>query len=191
MDESENAIPSLVKGQFLVRTGETSVVLGFEPAGMVTVSGKGKEPYSVLDGDPAAGRFTLLFRKRLYRVELASGAPQDDPTGLRLRINGSEWQGTIDDSRSLLSKRFGSGTRTSSGETTLKAPMPGLVSKVLVTEGQEVRQGDGLLILEAMKMENEIKAEHGGRILRIHCQEGSPVEKNAPLFLLHYEHEVH
>jgi len=60
----------------------------------------------------------------------------------------------------------------------LKAPMPGLVLKVLVTEGQVVKKGDGLLILEAMKMENIIKASSDGIVKKIHIEEKNIVDKN-------------
>jgi biotin carboxyl carrier protein len=60
----------------------------------------------------------------------------------------------------------------------LKAPMPGLVLKVLVTEGQAVKKGDGLLILEAMKMENIIKASSDGMVKKIHIEEKNIVDKN-------------
>jgi biotin carboxyl carrier protein len=60
----------------------------------------------------------------------------------------------------------------------LKAPMPGLVLKVLVTEGQAVKKGDGLLVLEAMKMENIIKASADGMVKKIHIEEKNVVDKN-------------
>lgn len=59
----------------------------------------------------------------------------------------------------------------------IKAPMPGLVLSIEVAEGQEIKQGDTLLILEAMKMENVIKSPGDGIIKSILTQKGSPVEK--------------
>jgi biotin carboxyl carrier protein len=63
----------------------------------------------------------------------------------------------------------------------LKAPMPGLVLKVLVAEGAEVKKGDTLLVLEAMKMENNIKATHDVNIKQILIKPGDKVEKNQTL----------
>ena len=60
----------------------------------------------------------------------------------------------------------------------IHAPMPGLVLEINVSEGQEVEKGDPLLILEAMKMENVIKAPGNGIIKKIHVEKGNPVEKN-------------
>ncbi|MEX0843135.1 MAG: acetyl-CoA carboxylase biotin carboxyl carrier protein subunit [Gemmatimonadota bacterium] len=67
------------------------------------------------------------------------------------------------------------------GPSPLTAAMPGLVVKVLVREGDHVEPGDGLLVVEAMKMENELRAGEAGRVSRVHVQEGSVVEKDAPL----------
>jgi biotin carboxyl carrier protein len=56
--------------------------------------------------------------------------------------------------------------------------MPGLIVKVEVEIGQDVKKGDGLIIIEAMKMENELKAAYSGKIKAINVQTGQPVEKN-------------
>lgn len=65
-----------------------------------------------------------------------------------------------------------------SGITTLKAPMPGLIKQILVEEGQHVEKGTPLMVLEAMKMENIIKASGDGAIHQIHVSEKDVVEKN-------------
>jgi len=65
---------------------------------------------------------------------------------------------------------------------TVKAYMPGRVVTLLVQEGEEVSTGQGVLVLEAMKMENEIRAEHEGTVTQIHVQPGQAVESGNPLF---------
>jgi biotin carboxyl carrier protein len=65
--------------------------------------------------------------------------------------------------------------------TDLKAPMPGLVFDIVVKEGVEVKKGDTLLILEAMKMENVIKSPTDGVIKSIEVEKGIAVEKNQVL----------
>lgn len=67
---------------------------------------------------------------------------------------------------------------------TVKAYMPGRVVTLLVHEGQEVATGQGILVLEAMKMENEIRAEHDGTVTKVHVQPGQAVESGNPLFEL-------
>jgi pyruvate carboxylase subunit B len=67
------------------------------------------------------------------------------------------------------------------GPQLLKAPMPGLVVRLLVRPGQTVRTGEGLVVLEAMKMENELKAAGPGVVDRIEVAAGQVVEKGTPL----------
>jgi len=64
----------------------------------------------------------------------------------------------------------------------VKTSMPGRIIKVLVKEGESVKEGQAVLILEAMKMQNEIKAPHSGRIIRIIPRAGESVETGALLF---------
>ena len=68
------------------------------------------------------------------------------------------------------------------GAQTVTAYMPGRVAAVLVAEGDEVEAGQGVVVLEAMKMENEIAPEHPGRIAKIHVSPGQAVEGGDPLF---------
>lgn len=63
----------------------------------------------------------------------------------------------------------------------VKAPMPGLVVRVEVSEGQVVEVGEGLVVVEAMKMENELRALSRGVVEQIHVSAGQRVEKGAPL----------
>jgi len=66
----------------------------------------------------------------------------------------------------------------------IRAPMPGLIVKVKVNEGESVRPGTNLLVLEAMKMENEIRSVQYGVVEKIHVKQGMAVEKNQPLVKL-------
>jgi biotin carboxyl carrier protein len=70
---------------------------------------------------------------------------------------------------------------SSGGAGTVKAPMPGTVLSLKVTAGQSVKSGDVLLILEAMKMENEISAVSDGVVKTIHVQAGSTVNTGDPM----------
>jgi len=72
-------------------------------------------------------------------------------------------------------------TRPASGDGRIKAPIPGLITRVLVTPGQEVIAGQSLVVLEAMKMENEIRAPRSGKILRVDAQPGQSVALDAML----------
>jgi glutaconyl-CoA/methylmalonyl-CoA decarboxylase subunit gamma len=69
-------------------------------------------------------------------------------------------------------------------ERVIKSPMPGRVVKVLVAKGDSVQTGQGLLVLEAMKMENEVKTKTAGTVAEVHVKAGSAVEGNAKLVTL-------
>lgn len=86
--------------------------------------------------------------------------------------------------REKLTKKLQKESQTSATIITLRAPMPGLITKLLKIEGSTVNAGDGILVIEAMKMENEIKASKSGTIKKIHVKEKQPVEKNDNLFTI-------
>jgi biotin carboxyl carrier protein len=69
-------------------------------------------------------------------------------------------------------------TRPRSGDGRIKAPIPGLVTRVLVAVGQEVQAGQPLLTLEAMKMENEIQAPFTGQVRSLHARPGQPIARD-------------
>lgn len=75
-------------------------------------------------------------------------------------------------------------TTTGSGERVVKSPMPGRVVKVLVAKGDTVEPGQGLVVLEAMKMENEVRAKVAGTVAEVHVTAGAAVEGNAKLITL-------
>jgi pyruvate carboxylase subunit B len=70
------------------------------------------------------------------------------------------------------------------GEKVVKSPMPGRVVKILVGKGDTVSAGQGLVVLEAMKMENEVRARAAGTVAIVHVTTGTAVEGNAVLVTL-------
>jgi biotin carboxyl carrier protein len=70
------------------------------------------------------------------------------------------------------------------GKTVVKSPMPGLVVKVLVAQGDSVEKGGRLLVIEAMKMENEVKAPCDGRVTQIHVTKGDAVTAGKELVVI-------
>ena len=91
-----------------------------------------------------------------------------------------------DDRSKQIEALTGQGRKVVAGGV-VKAPMPGLVVRVEVSEGQAVEVGAGLVVVEAMKMENELRATHRGIVAQIHVKAGDRVEKGAPLVTLSAE----
>lgn len=73
------------------------------------------------------------------------------------------------------------------GESMLVAPMPGKVTAVLVAQGERVSKGQGLIVIEAMKMQNELKSPIDGVVVKLYVQEDQAIEGKAPLVLLGQE----
>lgn len=100
---------------------------------------------------------------------------------LTLRIDGQRYTLTIKEDIDILLSKMGMNMGAMQKAAPIKAPMPGMVLKVLVTPGQQVNKGDGLLILEAMKMENVLKATGTATVKSIRATERTAVEKGAVL----------
>ena len=95
-----------------------------------------------------------------------------------LKINANTYQFSIKDQYDEFLQKLGIDILHANTISELKAPMPGLVLKILVKEGQQVKKGDNLLILEAMKMENIIKSPADVIINSLKINHGSKIEKN-------------
>ena len=142
----------------------------------VTVDGRTKE---VCFERMENGTFQMLFEGAVHRFWPSNHAVEDREFALVL--DGQAIRGLIDDRRSVLMQRTRGGPSGKSGHVTVKAPMPGLVVRILVTPGMLVEKGQGLLLLEAMKMENEMKSDRTGRIDAVLVKEHMPVEKGQAL----------
>ncbi|WP_119067963.1 biotin/lipoyl-containing protein [Aggregatilinea lenta] len=103
---------------------------------------------------------------------------------LNVLMNGNLYEVQVTDERS---RRLASAFMhfgDISGEVHIRAPMPGLIARIPVTEGQQVSKGETLVILESMKMENELKAPRDGTVHRINVAVGASVEQNKVLVTL-------
>ncbi len=123
------------------------------------------------------GSYHLLHENKSYHIKLLS---RDGHT-LHLNINDEPFEVKISDNYDLLIEKMGLHTQAHHQTGEVCAPMPGLVLKVEVKEGQEIQKDQALLILEAMKMENIIKSEGEGTIAEILVSEGQAVNKGEVL----------
>jgi biotin carboxyl carrier protein len=101
-----------------------------------------------------------------------------------VHLEGEYFPVSVEDERIRELKKLVENVSENQGEEKILAPIPGLIGKVSVKEGDEVKQGEGLIILEAMKMENEIHADRDGTIKKILINERDSVEKDQVLLIL-------
>ena len=103
-------------------------------------------------------------------------------------VEGRTFEIEIPDSGPLVKKRrTAGGKKKKSG--TVSANIPGKIVTIEVAEGQEVTEGQVILILEAMKMQNEIQAPVNGKVVSVNCEEGQSIEANVPLVVIEPKEE--
>jgi pyruvate carboxylase subunit B len=125
-----------------------------------------------VDARPLDGLLSLRLGDRVYRVERLEGP--------RWRVNGRELESRVLSELEHRFAGFGAG-QEEEGPARLEVPMPGRIVKVLVKPGDEVARGQGLVIVEAMKMENELRAPRAAVVAAVRVVEGQGVEKGAVL----------
>ncbi|MCB9190077.1 MAG: acetyl-CoA carboxylase biotin carboxyl carrier protein subunit [Flavobacteriales bacterium] len=118
--------------------------------------------------------FHLIKDDRSFNVEVLE--PLEGLT--RLKINGNVYEAEAVDQFDELLKKLGMEKGGAGKVNELKAPMPGLVLEISVQAGDTLKKGDRVLVLEAMKMENVIKAPADVTVSSIEVKQGSTVEKN-------------
>ncbi len=130
-----------------------------------------------LDSFPLNGKARhVLYQNKSYTTELVE-LNKEEKTAV-VKVNGNLYTVSIKDQFDQLLKQLGMDNLATNKIQQVKAPMPGLVLNVLANEGDEVKKGDSLLVLEAMKMENMIKSPTDGVIRKIAVKQGDKVEKN-------------
>lgn len=136
-----------------------------------------------LDGKPAAvdvqrlndHSFQVLYQGASHTVHIAS--VDWVAKTVVLKIDGKRAEVNLSNEMDRLLKKLGLENAGVLKVSDIKAPMPGLIHSIKVTEGQQVTKGDPLLILEAMKMENMIKAPADGIVGKILVKQGQSVDK--------------
>ncbi len=121
------------------------------------------------------GYFHIIHDHKSYRVEIVKTDPATKT--FTWKINNHQYTVHLKDKFDLLLEKLGMNHAAGSKVNSIKAPMPGLIIDLKVKEGDEVKQGDPLLILEAMKMENILKSPGDGVVKSIKIKKGDSVEK--------------
>ena len=128
------------------------------------------------------GTYHLLVQHRSNQVRILHTDLQAQRVSLEL--NGTVYDVTVRDPLLQMLEQMGFNAGAVKQVKEIRAPMPGLVLDILVVVGQELADGEKILILEAMKMENSLMIHHAARIREVHVEKGQAVEKNQVLVTL-------
>jgi len=141
-----------------------------------------------VDGDPVAAELASLpgTDRRHLRMDDRSlslfGRLQ--PDGWLVELEGRGFVVRVEDERARHIRDLASAAAPLETHREVRAPMPGLIVKVEVEVGQEVEQGDGLIVMEAMKMENELRADSSATVREVRVESGQTVNRDDLLVVL-------
>jgi biotin carboxyl carrier protein len=126
-----------------------------------------------------AGHYSLLMGAQSYDV-FVQPVPADDDDGtsrvFEVHVHGQVYRVRLADERARALASLAGGAHAS-GDANIRAPMPGLVSNLLVEEGAEVQRGQAVVVLEAMKMENDLPAPRAGIVKSLRVSKGQAVNQ--------------
>ncbi len=114
----------------------------------------------------------------VYRVQVRRRPGRSAYT---LWVDGHRFEAEALDERTRTIRDISAGAAKPSGPAPVVAPMPGLVVRINVAVGDVIPAGHGVIVMEAMKMENELRAATGGRVKAVHAEVGAAAEKGAIL----------
>lgn len=164
--------------KYHVRIGDDELEIDLlERDGSLFLLHEGRETPVDLTAVRNAASYSLLVGD--HSLPLVASGPNDD---LTLQIASETWNVSVMDERERIAEEAAGGAGGGGG--VVQSVMPGIVREVRVEEGQEVAAGDALVILEAMKMQNEIRAEADGVVSVVHVQAGTAVAKGDDLVTL-------
>jgi biotin carboxyl carrier protein len=156
--------------KYITTIDETQFELELLPDGQVAVGGRTVQvDLKEIDGGQS---FTLLVDGKSYE-----GFLLEENGVMQVVIEGVRYTAEVLDEHEKLLREVSASAKGLDERYELAAPMPGLVVKVPVEVGDEVQEGDVLVILESMKMQNELKAPQAGRVIEVNVAEGGNVEK--------------
>ena len=164
--------------KYLVKVGDTDVEVLLD-GDVVEVDGRMSTAHMTeLEGTPVR---LVTIGDEVHRVVARRGATRGRYT---LWLDGFRYDVEALDERTRAIRDLSGESAAATGSAPLRAPMPGLVVRVNVQSGGVVAAGQGLVVMEAMKMENELRASSAGRVKGVHVQPGTAVDKGALLIEL-------
>lgn len=162
--------------RFVLRQGTRDRVAEVaEEGGRLTVTLDGEaRPVDFIEGDQ--GFLSLLIDGKAHACDFEARKGNQ----VRVYLGQSVFELEVLDERKAR-RQLAAGGVGASGPQEIVAPMPGKIVRVLVKVGQAVKAGEGLIVIEAMKMENEITAHKAGTIAELPIKEGAPIQAGAPI----------
>lgn len=141
----------------------------------------------IINGNPlnwdiinvGGNKYNIIYNCTSYNAELI--AISEDKKSVSLKFDNATYELEVKDKFDQLLEKLGMTDLTSSKINDIKAPMPGLILSINVKVGDELKKGDNVMILEAMKMENVLKSPGEGIVKELVVKEGDSVDKNAVL----------
>jgi biotin carboxyl carrier protein len=128
-----------------------------------------------------AAAWHIINNLQSYNVEVISFNPSEKTA--QIKVNNNIYTVSAKDQFDILLDKLGLSSLNAAKVSEIKAPMPGMVLKVFVNEGMEIKKGDNLFILEAMKMENIIKSPADVIVKTVKIKPGDKVEKGQVLMM--------
>jgi len=167
--------------KYFVRIAERTYEVAVD-GGRVTVDGEIFEAHFA--AVPSTPLYHLLLGADSWTIAVQELAGERGGARWALGVVGERVEIDVIDERTRQIQALTGQRPTPASGGVVKAPMPGLVVRVEVQEGQRVDAGAGLVVVEAMKMENELRAPRPGVVSRIHVKPGQTVDKGVPLVTL-------
>lgn len=166
--------------KYFATVNELVYEIDIDHHGRVTVDGEEMGADMRLVGAP--GIYSLLIEHASHEIVLDPENDQRSQYGVM--VGGMRFEVKVQDERSRRLALVDRSLRAPDGELLIKAPIPGLIVRVPVSTGQEVAEGDTLVILEAMKMENELRAPRAGVVHEVKVQPGAQVAQGQTMLTL-------
>lgn len=163
--------------KYVTSTGDESFEIEINGENDLLVNGQ----RMVIDFRSVVGQsvYSLIVNGRSYEALV-----QPTEEGLEVLLHGQLFQVSIEDERQRRLRQSTGSVTVRRGEFHLKAPMPGLIVTVHVRDGQEVKKGDRMIVLESMKMQNEISSPTDGTVRTLRIKPGDSVDQNQVLLTL-------
>ena len=162
--------------KYLTTVNNTTYEIEINENGRITVNGEAHDVDFLTMQPPL---YSMLLDNASFEALVEERDGQ-----FHVMLLGDLFDVSVTDERAHRLAGSSGGFQVEQGEISVRSPMPGLIVAVPVSEGQIVNAGDPLIVLESMKMENEIKAPRAGTIGHVHVGKGDRVEQNKVLLTL-------